>query len=105
MIYDNLDKDSLIELLFKADTTIQALADRDEAREALEKERAKHLETARRLDSTQRIMDRLRDKVAALDGLPSYHQTLEKLCTEFGVPGSPSMGEVIAFVKKRLGRK
>jgi len=64
------------------------------------------IDTARkRLDTSERIADRQRAQLKALEGLPSYHQILEKLCTEFGVPGAPNLGEVVVNVKKRLGRK
>lgn len=34
--------------------------------------------------------------------LPTYHQLLDHLCTELGVPGSPSFWEAVAHVKRRL---
>jgi hypothetical protein len=34
--------------------------------------------------------------------LPTYHQLLNHLCTELGVPGSPTFFEAVAFIKERL---
>lgn len=37
--------------------------------------------------------------------LPSYHEMLDYLCTELGVPGAPSFWEAVAHVKRKLGRE
>ncbi len=105
MIYDLLEKDDLLSLLFRADETLQALRDRDEARDDLAKERAKHEEKSKALDIAKRQVDRLREVIKAKESLPSYHQLLEHVCKELGVCGSPTFNEAIAQVKKRLGRR
>lgn len=35
---------------------------------------------------------------------PTYHELLDHLCSELGVPGSPSFWEAVAHVKRRLGK-
>jgi hypothetical protein len=34
--------------------------------------------------------------------LPGYHELLDLLCRELGVPGSPTFREAVAYVKSRL---
>jgi len=54
-------------------------------------------------DETERfvIVEAQRPETDA-HAFPTYHELLDHLCTELGVPGSPSFWEAVVHVKRRL---
>lgn len=44
-------------------------------------------------------------RIKQLEEFPSYHQLLDKVCTELRICGAPTFDEAIADIKKRLGKR